>query len=279
MDEKCLCCKENQIDIIQRGLCNDCYHYARKTNTLDCYPKDKRRLIAAKYSKEVIDDYKALITDTSLTLSSVAMKHGYTRERARQVFELINGFHYTVIKNKRLLNNIENKKSVSLGKRNPIYKVNLYKDNTSSRQYKGFVVEKKVLDICNALNYAVGPYTKDNSIDLVVNGFNVEIKSAYKTCLVGKGQLTGSFPFHFSEEQKSADFVICYAAPLSKFFIIPKENFPSGRSIYIPEKQTMTWKQNNTTQVRKNHWYDYLERWDFLKTKKKEVTFSTEVNE
>lgn len=277
MSEKCLCCQESEATFIQRQLCNNCYASLRKSDCLDLFPKDHDKLIHHKYSSEVVSAYKELITNNDLTLEDMGKRFGYTRERARQMFELLFGFKYTAIVKQRIASRRQKIATLKLLRRDPRYKVEHYKNINTTYTGKGALAEKKVLDVCDNLSYRVTPYIKDKSIDLVINGFNVEVKSCYKTYLTCPGQKTPSFRFKRRDSQLLADFIVCYAEPINKFFIIPGRDFPSYGNLFIPEKIIMEWKwgKNGTVpQHRKSRWYQYLEAWHLLQPKQPEVVFS-----
>jgi len=275
MSQTCLCCNEPKVDYIKRQLCHPCYVSLRRSGLLSEYPLMASRLTLNKIPPEVIESYKLLMTDSTITLEDMGKRHGYTRERARQVFEKIFGYRYTVVYKKRQITRKEKIASLRLQKRDPRYKVENWNVNPLGIMAIGIAAEKKVLEICELYGYEVKAY-HDRSIDLLINGLKVDVKSSQNTTLANKSSRTPHFHFAFSKIQFGADFLVCYAEPINKFFIIPQIVFPRGRSIFIPEKPIMTWTSaNGAHQVRRNHWYQYLEAWHLLKpTKPIEVIFS-----
>lgn len=265
MSDKCLCCKEYEIRHIKRGICGSCYAYLRTHNELDLFPVVSERLLNKPYKVKypsMIDDFEALKTDNSLTLEKIGQKHHLTRERVRQIYERYNGFHYTVVTKRRSFERKHNKLREIEERRNPNYKVNNYKDGLG---LKGAFAEKKVLDICNNLHYKVTPFVS-RTLDLVINGYGVDVKSAYKSYPNSKTSSHKHYHFHVLESQKIADFLICYAVPVNKFFIIPSREFPKSDGIFIPEKPT----------IRGRYW-KYLEAWHLLEKPQDvtEITFNT----
>jgi hypothetical protein len=254
----------------------------RNSNDLDLFPKNKIKLIEKTFSSDELKDYNLLLAkESTLRLNDIGNKYGYTREYARQSFERIFGFKYTAIKNNRKAIRTEKINELRLRSKNPVNKVEQC-ENLNSTVGKGILIEKKVLTICEALNYKISPYVENNSIDLVINGFNVDVKSCYKSRLTGAGQHTPTYHFAISESQMNADFVICYAVPMNKFFIIPFNSFPAGGHIYIPEKRVMEWSDNgfnSNAQIRINKYYQYLEAWNLLRPAENEVIFTSSLPE
>lgn len=264
MDGKCLCCNDNEIKYIKRALCGSCYRSLFYRGELHYYPVDESRLTAAHYPEEMINDFKSLNPDGTKNLTRLSEKYGFTRERARQLYEKINGFKFTAIKNVRIARTAERKRQLSILKRDPRYKVASYKDG--SGPYRGSLAEKKVLDICNALGYEVRPFMDGNgkTIDLVVNGHNVEVKSSYKASFMNKGARTPYYRFRLRDCQRIADFVVCYAAPANNFFVIPNSELPSCESLYIPAKNRREWDTKYHHFDITNRYYTYLEAWQLL---------------
>lgn len=265
MNDKCVGCGENEIKYIKRGLCGPCYVSAYRNNELHFYPIDLKRWATRKYSPALLEDFENLVANDGITLEDVGKKHGFTRENVRQLFLHIYGFHYTVIKQTRIAKRHERLRERQLLKRDPRNKVAIYKP--SGNIYIGAEAEKKVLEICIALGYEVKPYLPGKQIDLVINGYNVEVKSAYRTGTTSPGQKTPSYHFSLSESQSIAEFVICYAAPMNNFFVIPRSEFPTGNHLYLPEKSKREWDVKYSHFSVESKYYKYLEAWHLLKTK------------
>lgn len=266
MNELCLCCQEeNDLYCVKRQLCRPCYFSLRKSNLLNEFPIVKSRLTTKKTAPEVFETYSRLLTDSSFTLTEISKIYGYTRERARQIFEKIFGYHDTVGRKKRSAVRHQKIKEMRMQRRDPRYKLEHWNLSPSCSIEKGITAEKKVLEICELYGYEVKAHN-DGSIDLVINGFKVDVKVAYKTRITSKGGKTPLFHFQYSDVQLlNADFLVCYAEPINKFFIIPQRALTSGRSIYIPEKPIMSWKTClGNVQERRSHWYQYLEAWNLL---------------
>jgi hypothetical protein len=233
-----------------------------------------RASLTEKYGKEILSDFDNLFNQSDISLIDISKKYGFTREYARQVFEKIFKFHFTVIKKQKIEQRKQKIELVRQLRKNPCSKVERFKAGDSTI-YKGALVEKKVYDICNVLGYEIKPYTPGSAIDLVINNYMVDVKSCYSTTLTSKGKATRQFHFHITNTQREiADFIICHAVTINKFFIIPIGVFPNGNSLYIPEKPESFWVCNGANRQSKNHWYQYLEAWYLLKTHQQEIIFN-----
>jgi len=237
----------------------------------------RKKTLTFRYGDEILSDLKKLATDLNYTLEDVGSKYGFTREYARQLFHNVNGFRYTIFVNSKKDKRRSKKILRSIEKKNPYYKVE-HCQNTNSTIGKGSLGEKKVLEICETLNYKVTPYHQDRSIDLVINGYMVDVKSAYKSRFSAQSQVTKAFHFNRRISQRKSDFIICYAVPLNKFFVIPNNDFPQCDHLYIPEKPVMEWTlSKGGKQVRKSKWYRYLEAW-YLLERKEEIVFNSSLS-
>lgn len=273
MSDKCLCCKDLEATNIQRQLCLKCYNSLRLSRCLEFFPKDRSRLTTHKHSPEVIEAYKGLMTDSNATLKMLGERFGYTRERARQVFESIFGYKFTTIVKKRSNERKERLAHIRLLKRDPRYKIE-HSSNPDCLIHRGALAEKKVLEICEVYGYEVKAYTPDTSIDMVINGYKVDVKAAYCSGTLSPAQRTNYYHFQRRDSQRIADFIICYAAPINKFFVIPNAIYPKYNHLYIPEKAIMEWNTGMAHQVRRSKWYQYLEAWNLLSRHSNEAIFS-----
>jgi hypothetical protein len=227
-------------------------------------------LVEITYSEELISDFKTLVTRNDKNLSTLASKHGFTRERARQIFELINGFTFTVIKKDRTAKREEKRLLDILKRRDPRQKLLTY--HGQGNLVKGAISERRVLEICGSLGYEVGPFTSGAQIDLVINGYNVEVKSAHKSTVIKPKGKTPLYHFTILPSQMFADFVVCHAVPINKFFVIPRLAYPKSGAIYIPEKNKREWDTKYHHFSIENRYYAYLEAWNLL-TRREEVIF------
>ncbi len=216
-----------------------------------------------KQNKKMVADFRKLEIDPSLTLTSISKKYGFSKEYARQLFEKIYGYKFTILKDKRIGEREAKEQQERFNKKNPINKVNRYV--TTSNAGKGAQSEKLVLDICLFLGYEYKPFPRKNQIDLVINNFWVDVKSRYKGFLLPKIQIQ-RYQFQLTPFQyKHANFIICHIVPTNKFFIIPKKSFPKSRMIYITDSPKIEWHIGNHKIARKNKYWKFLEAWDLLK--------------
>ena len=56
-----------------------------------------RRLIE-KHGEGIIGDFTRVTKDIDITLASLGRKYGFSRERARQIYRVVNGVEYTEVK-------------------------------------------------------------------------------------------------------------------------------------------------------------------------------------
>jgi len=276
MGEQCICCRTKTIIHQKRMLCNTCYAWLRVNGRLAEFPCISKlthnKWWMKKHGEALVSDIKNLMEgDNGSTLSSVGKKHGLSRERIRQLFESIHGFKYTVAvkaKGERADRRAYEKRILH---RDPRYKVENYKKY--SLKYKGAETEKKVFDICVALHYDIQPFPS-HTIDLVINGYRVEIKSSHQTCFTRKSGRTSLYHFSLKESQKHADFIICHAVPVNKFFIIPKAQYPTSGELYLPSINKREWNTGTSIRSVESKYYKYLEAWHLLKPQPQEVVFS-----
>jgi hypothetical protein len=260
-DNICIACEKRPIYIKKRGLCRTCYAWAIRNNALSSFPIDKERLPSktvgnpgstlVKYGQEILKDYERLMVDGQYTLDHIGRKYGFSRERARQIFEKIYGFKYTVAVNKK---SHDRKAARYLKSRDPRLKALRYKEG--SNVLKGAQTESRVFEICNRLGYEITPY-EGREIDLVINGYNVEIKSAHKTYCTCPKKTTKQY-YHvwlLPSQQSKADFVAVHIVPENKFYVYPREAFKSD--IYIPQVDSTYYNARNKHRK-------YLEAWNLL---------------
>jgi len=274
MNEKCICCVIREINFSKRMLCTNCYQSLQRRGLLSEFPPialpPSESLWVKKYGEEILSDLQGLVDEHHKTLSAVGRKYGISKERVRQMFELVYGFKYTVIVTAKRDKKRRIKFEKVLKSRDPRYKVEHLKKG--SFIYRGAESEKKVFDICSALNYEIKPY-HSQTIDLIINGYNVEIKSAHRVTFTSKKQKTPTFHFKLLPSQRTVDFVVCHAVPTNQYFVIPIHEYPTSGNLYIPKTRTMEWTRGKTVIKRVSRYYDYLEAWHLLKPKE-EIIFN-----
>ena len=257
----CQCCKINEATAKRRPVCKYCYTELHREGLLHLFPllgdvNFENKLIK-KYGPDILDDLKN-ITENNLRI--VGEKYGFTREYTRQIYEKAMGFKYTVIKNHRHSKIEDAKHAVSILKKDPRYKAATYPRSCTIG--KGADAEKKVFDICASLGYEIKPYCPDKSIDLIINGYLVDVKSCYKPRFTNTRHLTPYDHFTISEKQHQCDFIICYSAATGRFFIIPQKAF-KGKDLWIPIRKNSSW--SSSSRYNTSHWYEFDGAWHLLK--------------
>ena len=261
----CHHCKINEATAARRPLCRFCYIELHKNGELNKYPLmisgNSINKLTKKYGDNIINDLKDIMNSS---LRELGDKYGFTRENARQIFKRVFNVDYTIIVRERNRIHKDNAQNELVLKKDPRNKLIKYKKG--SNVYKGAVVEETVFNILTSLGYDVKPYMESNSFDLVVNDYKVDIKSCYRSRVTSKAQRIKAFRFVCSKEQKKADFIVCYAEPINKYFVIPGGKFPKGRSLSIPEKESAIWVlSNGGVRMTQNKWYKYLDAWHLLR--------------
>lgn len=188
-----------------------------------------------KYGRGIQTDLYQIRDNPSYTLAWLAGRHGFTREYARQIFNKYFQYPYTKIKNKQ-----SNKKKLrrimrSEKNQNPKEKIKHYKKGESGA-YKGMLIELLALKTCQSLGFKYTTKNTTRIVDLNINGFFCEVKSAHSAYEINKGYDHRFFHCIISPKQmEKADFVFFYIAPADTFYVIPINNVPKGGCIYIPE--------------------------------------------
>jgi hypothetical protein len=270
----CHHCKTNKVNSKKRPLCKVCYSELHKNKMLDMYPllpnDEFINSLISKYGEGIVED---LINIVNSNLKTIGDKYGFTREYARQIFKKLFNVDYTVIvKEKKIKRKEFIEREIELRK-DPRNKIKNYPNGCHA--YVGAIGEEKVLNILLGLGYSVKPYMKGRTFDLIVNEYKVDIKTCTKPTVTSSSSKTKTFKFQISEEQKLGDFIICYAASINKYFIVPTNKLKNGRFLFIPEKESSEWVGHNGSKIKTtNKWYKYLDAWDLLRKKTEEYSFS-----
>lgn len=268
MDKICIYCENREIDVISRKMCMPCYVYIRK---FDCLPekpplpKKYRNIKFAwrlkdKYGEDIVDDILILKDDFTLTLQRVGDKYGVTREYIRQIYKKLTGEKYTKALSGRRKEWEKIKNNMEIGcTNNPLHKIAEHKKSSKTRQ--GAIIEQKFINECNSRNLSVEIPCK-STIDLKVNGYNIEVKSNGKA-RVFSGAKIGRYLFCIRPNQYvKADFFACYHTKLKTFFIIPKKSINQTKNgsanISFLEKKSRY-------KCAKNRYWEYKDAWHLLK--------------
>ena len=230
----CKSCYSNPVFIKKRGLCRSCYNkdYKRgKIKRLEGHyphPREwKIERLKKKYGEDLINDLILIKKHASMTLTEIGDKYGFSREYARQTFKIVNGVPYT--KYLKIKADKYNDSLEEIGcSEDPRHKVAEYTGGTS---LKGAKAELLCFNKCEGLGFDVSaPCNK--TVDLLVNGFRVDVKSAWGTNSMGSSVAEYYCFLASKKQQEICDFLACYAQPIDTFYIIPKLVFGCG-TIYI----------------------------------------------
>ena len=217
----------------------------------------RMKSILLKYGKDVFKDLKSAKNIPYITLQSVAEKHGFSREYARQLYEFVYLDTYTNAHNKKMLTVEETQCP-----HNPAHKVAEYKKD--SLKYKGAIAEKLFMNKCEALGFDVLIPCKP-MFDIIVNKWLIDVKSCTKLTKTRPDVNTLYNHFHISPKQRSlCHFFALHSGNSDCFFIVPNKEFGHAfdkqKSIYIADK-----KSNDCRA--KNKYFEYKNRFDLLENK------------
>ena len=212
--------------------------------------------LKAKYGVEIFKDFKSVKNKPFFTLAWIGKKYGFSRERARQLFNKIYGEKY----GDRL--KIKNSTIEKDCKHNPKTKVAEYKKTGSL--YAGAIVEKLFMCRCEQYGFDV-LIPSSQSVDIEVNGFLIDVKSS-----VGKHKTSSTtkmeyYIFKISKSQRNqCHFFACYIKDIDSFFIIPNKDrgtvFKKLKTIYI----TLTESFDSRS---KRKYHEYKNKFESLNSK------------
>jgi hypothetical protein len=204
--------------------------------------------LTVKYGPEIISDFQELFNNEN-TLTAIAGKYKVSRERARQWFEELYSFAFTEIKVKR---SRSRKLKAAKEKRNLVLRELRYKKD--SLVYKGVKSELLVQNICRSFGYQVEANGHGNTVDLIINGYPVDVKASYKS---KKTNAHGPKYFHFGSRKKQRqmiDFYVCHVVPTNEFYVIPS-SIINCDSIFIREGQSKCRNAGDNYNKYKSAWH------------------------
>lgn len=216
----------------------------------------KIKRLKERFGPEIIDDLKSAQTNPFFRITSIGDKYNITRERACQIYEIVHGKRFSKDKN------VIKKEPEIICRNNPLYKAAEYKK--LGHIYRSALIEKLFMCKCEMLGYDIEiPCNKE--IDIVVNGYKIEIKSSFKPFKLKRAK-TGYYRFNISVNQRQhSDFIACYVAKIESFFIIPNEDvgktFNKTKTIYIQDIKDLSGTK----------YYEYKDRFDLLKKQKEDI--------
>jgi len=257
---ECNCCHKEKIVNLKHNLCIRCYTKKRRDGEIITSKRktdaQKRKTVISnlinKYGRKIIDDLCDCKNKYNYDLVIIAEKYGFSRERSRQIYNIVHDEPYRVA--------LENKKEITKHfaeeKRCILRKAADYK----GLQLIGAKIEKMFLEECIKRGLNV-QHSQCQSIDIIVNGYNVEIKSA-NSLAVTDGSKIGHYRYGFSgkHQRNKSDFVACYHNEYQGFFIIPKYAYPKCNIIYI-SAQWSSYKNS------KHRYREFLNAWNLLEIK------------
>jgi hypothetical protein len=216
--------------------------------------------LSIKYGFELIAKLCDLTHKQYASLTDISEEYGVSRERVRQWYSIIFKHGY----GDKLREKSEQRRNDAVPCRHdPRIKLAEISDGLIR---KGAIGEYKFMNECVKRGYDVRP-SCNRTIDQVVNGFMVEIKSSYvakKLYGVNKGS-AHYHNFNFTNKQyELADFFAFYHGTSDSFFIVPKTSIP----LFFKENQkTKTVYISShilNHHVAKNRLWEYKDAWHLL---------------
>ncbi len=246
----CSICQK-PVYVKTRGLCSSCYRKLQRHRNLP--PKPPKDALARKntciknlkkkYGENVLKDFKCFEKNKSPNLAEIGRKYNFTREQARKFYDKLI-LKPIIPKNKKAKKYHED----PAWKNDPRYKFSEYKKG-SNGVWKGVEAEKIFFDECVVRGFNI-EILNNNSIDIKINGYLIDVKSAHTAFFVPGGK-TVCVKFRLTRKQKKAiDFAACYHGLKKVFYIIPRDEFGKNISlvIHMPEK-------NNRYEKYKDAWH------------------------
>ena len=112
MENLCINCQMNPIFIKKWRLCQTCYMHEYRKGFIESKltPLDISQKLIQKHGSEIINDFALAKSDYNFKLNDIAIKYGFTRERARQIFLKLYqqpyGFYQDLLYNERITDKI-----------------------------------------------------------------------------------------------------------------------------------------------------------------------------
>lgn len=259
----CIECKKKEIVYEARRLCKVCYRKKRHKGLPKISQSRKNELFKTRLEKRfpgILQDYEKLFKNHFISLTDLGKKHGFTRERARQIFKTLYGSDFGLLM--KLRHEIRDETENTVCIHDPRRKIADYKKGTN--QYRGAVAEKKFFVRCIERGFEVAPNC-DGLVDLRVNDKNVDVKSCWQP-----HQFHPNYPdnlyLRYASRKKQfnhTDFFACYYPSCDSFFIIPKKSIPFRQKKYTGW-HIRTEKREDKQLGIKNSYWEYFEAWHLL---------------
>ena len=216
-----------------------------------------------RHGSAFLDDYMALSSKQYWDLTAIAKKYGFSRERARQIYNRLFRTPYMSIKKRKTKDKNDQTNAMNRAC-DPRQKVAGY---TGGPVLKGAEVELLAFQKMVELGVNV-EFQKNVSYDMIANGYKVDIKSCYVSAKTNSRTTKRYFHFCITKKQFDlCDFFICFTVLKGIFYIIPKTELNS-RSIYIPTNynyQHTYFPLRKYYQNRPKRYEKYKEAWHLLK--------------
>ena len=214
--------------------------------------EDFRKGLAKRYGSSIILDFEQLFRVSYWHLSDIAVKYGFSREYARQIFQRLYNCSLGQIRGER-----RGKRRIGLQIKpqcSPMLKLELYHKDSLARV--GAVVEALVVEKCEELGYVWKYEPHGRVIDFEINNHLVEVKSARAAVCRPKSGLR-YFCCYLNRDQRGADYVIFYVYPKKVFYVFPVNSRRYSWSIREEEPKIYS--------VPSTYYDEYREAWHLLK--------------
>jgi len=207
-----------------------------------------------KYGDKIFQDMILLKAGES-TLDTVGKNHGLTRERIRQIYEMLFDEKYTnafALKSKRLHEQKE-QSEIEYHK----FESRISRSNGRGQTSVGLTAEAAFYEKCKEKGINVTMNRGKSHIDAIVNGYNVDVKCCNVAAFTCKSLLTPYYRFSATKYQaQHVDFFAFCINEYQTWFIIP--NIPKNTKSFT--KYISSKKINN----------EWLEAWHLLTEPKKQ---------
>jgi len=257
---KCIWCNEHPIKTKRTMLCEYCqrnfYNYGKPEGKKDesyLSPYNIRRRCISnminKYGIGIIKDFNLLKKNPASTLSWLGEKYGFSRERARQLFEVVFNAPYTITFKKKVKNYNKDIACVN----DPRRKYADYKNN-GGNVWKSAKTEKMFFEKCveKGLNPEI---LCNNKIDIKINGYLIDVKGCFSPYKASNHARKPYYHYNITKYQfENAEFIACYHSHQKCFYIIPI-NAITGRSIFIRQEPSNHKNAKNRYEPYKNAWH------------------------
>jgi len=204
---------------------------------LNVYPviRDKDKIesrLILKYGKEVVNDFKMIVNDYNLTLTEIGKRYDFSKEWARQLFKIVNGYSYSqVLKSKAFAKKVD----CVIRKIDPVERAKKSKANYMVSAQS----ELAVYEICKSMGFDIIPKRDGKIYSFIINGYNVAVKVSSQSKCYTDRMKAEYYRFNLSKSQLiEIDYMICHVVPDDDFYIIPTSMLAKSGTMYIRNKKT-----------------------------------------